>query len=39
MAYVIIDNLPIALVFEGYPSVVIDVDYNDVVFYGMDEYF
>ena len=27
------------LVFEGYPSVVIDVDYNDVVFYGMGEYF
>ena len=39
MAYVIIDNLRFALVFEGYPSVVIDVDYNDVVFYGMDEYF
>ena len=27
------------LVFEGYPSVVIDVGYNDVVFYGMGEYF
>ena len=39
VAYVIIDNLRFALVFEGYPSVVIDVDYNDVVFYGMDEYF
>ena len=39
VAYVIIDNLCFALVLEGYPSVVIDVDYNDVVFYGMDEYF
>ena len=39
VAYVIIDNLRFVLVFEGYPSVVIDVDYNDVVFYGMDEYF
>ena len=39
VAYVINDNLRFVLVFEGYPSVVIDVDYNDVVFYGMDEYF
>ena len=37
VAYVIIDAF--RLVFEGYPSVVIDVDYNDVVFYGMGEYF
>ena len=39
MAYAIIDAFRFALVFEGYQSVVIDVDYNDVVFYGMDEYF
>ena len=38
MAYVIIDSLRFPLVFEGYPSVVIDVDLtNDVVFHGIDE--
>ena len=39
VAYVIIDAFRFALVFEEYPSVVIDVDYIDVVFYRMDEYF
>ena len=39
VAYVIVDAFRFASLFEGYPSVVIDVDYNDVVLYGMDEYF